>query len=717
MITLSLENALGAWFDGSPQAQALADASGRIVRVSQAFCSLVGRDAEEIVGQYPRDLAHTADRGDADLALARILSGQSIAERTEKIFQHSSGRPVPASVSIGAVIGDNGRVEAAAAYMNDLSVLRDQERRLHEAEGHLRLAQARNEAIVTHVQEGIWVLTPDGRTDFINAKMLDILGLTSSAVQGRHPATLLDETEATMLRPRLLERALRGPEEYELAYSHPDGSVRMLRIKAAPLEFGDGAFVGSLALVSDVTRDRTLESELRRATVHDPLTGLPNRTLLMDRLEQAVLRTASNPGRTVALLYVDLDQFKLVNDTKGYDVGDEVLVVVAARLSAVAGGTGTVARLSGDEFVVLLETDEDWVSPSEQTADRILAALGEPIVTNDHTLHVTASVGVATIPPAQSADALRFADLAMFAAKAGGRAQVRAFDPALAEEAEKTYRLTGDLRSILGNNGLEAKFQPIVRLTTGQISGYEMLARWNHPELGPIPPGLFVPLAERIGLGQQLDEWAIRRGCAEAALLEGQGRLDGGAYVSINLSGQNVCDPKFVRLLVATTESAGLHPRHVCLEITERALMENTDRSVAQLERLRAAGFPIAIDDFGTGFSSMAYLRDFPITSLKIDRSFISDITQDSDARAIAHSIIQLGKAVGATTIAEGVESEEQAALLRKLGCVAAQGWLWSRAVTTEELCHLPPRYPPVPIAPPTRQVKRRGEQIGLEQL
>ncbi len=443
-------------------------------------------------------------------------------------------------------------------------------------------------------------------------------------------------------------------------------------------------------MISDVTDARRNEEQLEHSVLHDALTGLPNRALLHDRLEQAL----SRPGRSTAVLCLDLDQFKLVNDSRGHDTGDHLLRAVAARLRTAARPHDTVARFGGDEFVVVCE-DAD-AALGEELGQELLLALDEPFEVDGALVHVSASVGVVVSPSGTGYDLLRFADMAMYSAKQAGRGRVRLFDRSLADQAEQHYALGADLRTALADDQLTLHYQPVVDLATGRVAGMEALARWRHPVHGFVPPTQFVGVAERSGLISQLDRWALRRALSDAGRLRAAGSLPRDAYVAVNLSAHNLGDTELDDLIAGWAREAGLPPEQVVLEITETAIMNDTDVAIPLLRTLRAQGFLVAVDDFGTGHSSLAYLRDLPVTSLKIDRSFVADITGDQGARSIVTSIVDLARAVGVTAVAEGVETQ-------RAGGAAAAAGLPARAGLAVER-----------RGPRARPARHRGLDAGL---
>ena len=479
------------------------------------------------------------------------------------------------------------------------------------------------------------------------------------------------------------DRLDRGSERYEVTYAHPDGHERRLLVSAVPLLAEDGTHDGSLAVVTDVTDARRADLELRAAALQDGLTRLPNRTLLVDRLTHALARARSS----TAVLLVDLDHFSMVNDSRGHGVGDQLLIGVGRRLREAVPDDQTVARFGADEFVILCEDADD--DRAHAIARELLQALAEPFHIDGAPVHVAASIGVAVTPaqPAISAtELLRQADTALHAAKSGGRGRVQGFDQTLGADIEHRYALSADLRAALAGGDLRLEYQPIVDLRWGVVVGVEALARWTHLDRGPVPPSDFVPVAELTGLAPELDRWVIRQALQDMAALRAAGVVADDAYVAVNLSACNLTDSFVFDDLLTWTEAAGLPATQVVLEITETAIMRNTDVAVRLLRRLRDQGFRVAMDDFGTGYSSLAHLRDLPISALKIDRSFVADITDEQGALAIVASIVDLARAIGVAVIAEGVETPEQAALLQRLGCVTAQGWLWSPAVPATAL-------------------------------
>ncbi len=645
------------------------DPDARILFASPAVEHVLGWDPADVLLVEPWRFVHDEDRTSAMQAFSSVLDRGGTRTLLIRVLE-AGGTWRWMDVTMTNLLD--------TAVGGVVANLRDVTERV-EAERALRRSELRYRAIADTAQEGIWAATPDGTTLYANGRMAQILGVPLSALYERQLGDVLGGVLADEMRARLAQRRLRGAERYEVHYPHPDGETRVLAVSAAPLPGADGAIEGSLGMVSDITGARRTEQELRHAALHDALTGLPNRALLLDRLEHALARQAST-----AVLFVDLDQFKMVNDSRGHGAGDELLVAVARRLSGATRPADTVGRFGGDEFVVVCEDVDEQTAI--EIAEGLLRSLHADLEVGGAAVHVRASLGVAVSSSASAEDLLRYADAAMYSAKAAGRGRVRLFDPGLSAQAEQRWSLAADLRAGLAQDALALHYQPVLDLRSGRVLGVEALARWEHPEHGAVPPTQFVHLAELIGLGPELDRWVVRRALTEGAALLRSGALPAGASVAVNLSARHMADPDLEALVATCADEVGIPAAQVVLEITESELMDDQALAVRLLRRLRARGFQVAVDDFGTGYSSLAYLRDLPVTGLKVDRSFVSGLADEPGARAIVASVLDLARALGLSVVAEGVETSEQAAVLRELGCGAAQGWLWSRAVPAAEL-------------------------------
>jgi diguanylate cyclase (GGDEF)-like protein/PAS domain S-box-containing protein len=457
--------------------------------------------------------------------------------------------------------------------------------------------------------------------------------------------------------------------ENEEQVTGADGSVRTVITRKQAIELHGEAFLVGVA--TDVSAYRAAEERNRYLAFHDILTALPNRALLNERIDQALLRAQRN-GQRCALLYIDLDRFKAVNDTHGHQAGDELICAFGARLSAIVRAGDTVARLGGDEFAVLLSDAHDGPMASE-VCRRILLAAALPFQVTDVQVSVGASIGLAF---AQAGDIgqvelQRRADVALYQAKSDGRGCARVFSEGLDDEIKHNRLLEAAMGEALkSGTGLEVHYQPIIVLATGKAEGFEALARWRHPVLGEIQPGIFIPIAEESGLIGPLGAWVLARACADAAL------WDPSLRISVNVSPVQFNSGELPATVKQILDATGLAPRRLELEITEGVLIRDTSRSLAMLEEIRALGVQIVLDDFGTGYSSFGYFRKFPFNKIKIDRSFIAEMVESNHARAIVQAIISLARGLDLMVVGEGVERADQLEMLRAQGCTHAQGFL-----------------------------------------
>ncbi len=427
------------------------------------------------------------------------------------------------------------------------------------------------------------------------------------------------------------------------------------------------------------------QEEINYMAQFDSLTGLANRTLLQDRLQHAVHR-ARRDGGLISLMFIDLDDFKAVNDRHGHAVGDELLRQVANRLRSSVRESDTIARLGGDEFMVVLEGGHR-VEHASAVAEKIIAEISQPIIIEDGEHHVTASIGIAVYPldGDEVDELLKDADIAMYSAKEAGRNTYQYFTSELrAKTAERLFLVDSLRKALARDDQLRLVYQPKIDMRTGAILGLEALLRWNHPELGSIPPGRFIPLAEESDLIVALGDWVIQETCRQAREWRRQGLAE--LRISVNVSSRQFRQGDLVETVVGAIEAAGLDPGMLELELTEGTLVEDTERARRVLERLRDSGIKVSVDDFGTGYSSLSYLKRFPIDALKIDRSFISDITDDADDAAISEAIINMGRSLNLEVIAEGVETTRQRDFLLSLGCDLAQGFLYSRPLDADKV-------------------------------
>jgi diguanylate cyclase (GGDEF)-like protein len=429
----------------------------------------------------------------------------------------------------------------------------------------------------------------------------------------------------------------------------------------------------------DITERRRAESQIAHMAMHDALTDLPNRVMLRERLEQALARV--NRGERVALFYIDLDHFKAVNDTLGHLVGDELLKAVAERLRGCVRDVDTIARLGGDEFAII-QTVLTGPNDAALLAQRVQDALKAPYVIDGNQVVIDSSIGIALAPDDGSSveELLKNSDLAAYAAKADGRGAFRFFEAEMDHKIKQRRLMELDLRAALGRGEFRLHYQPIVNLQTREITSFEALIRWQHPERGLVPPADFIPLAEDLGLIVPIGEWVLNRACMDATAWPDH------IKVAVNLSPVQIAGKGLVEVVVRALARSGLPAHRLEFEITETVLMQNTAATLATLHQLRALGIHFSMDDFGTGYSSLSYLRSFPFDKIKIDRSFVKDISDQKNALAIIRGVTSLANSLNMVTAVEGVETEEQLDHVRPLGCTEIQGFLFSPPKSLEEI-------------------------------
>jgi diguanylate cyclase (GGDEF)-like protein/PAS domain S-box-containing protein len=658
------------------QAVIATDPQGVVIFWNDAAEAMYGRTSAETLGKAWDEIAEPVSVDLIPAISVALMSGRSWTG--DFVSRRTDGTLVTVLVTSTPVFDDGGALMAVIGVSTDIT-----ERRRAED-----TAQAMA-AIVASAVDAIYTMTLDEETILTwNGGAERLYGYPADAIIGQCAQLLRspDGVPAAAIRAKLT--AGDTISEFETVHRRRDGSNIEVSATVSPI-FGPNATVIALSVISRDISDRLrLEQELIRQALHDGLTGLPNRSLLTDRLSQA-LADAARRGVPVAVLFCDLDQFKTVNDANGHHIGDEILIQVARRLRAVIRPSDTVARFGGDEFVIICE-DADG-DEAQRIADRISVTLSDPIVIGGQRLYVSASIGIAVTPPLE-ADAetlLRCADAAMYDAKAHGRARSRVFDTSLAVQSGERQQLTNELREALTHDSLEVHYQPVVQLATGQLIGIEALTRWRHPTRGWIPPDLFIPLAEEAGLIWCLDKWVLARACRDAATLRSTGALPADARLAVNISARNIADPQLLDVVRQAAANAELPLDALELEVTETGLMTDTPAAGQILQHLRELGLGIALDDFGTGYSSLSNVRQLPVTTVKIDRAFITHITTRPHDLAIATAIIDLAQALGLHTVAEGVETLEQLTLLHQMGCGAGQGYVWSKALPRDELAAL----------------------------
>ena len=528
-------------------------------------------------------------------------------------------------------------------------------------------------ALVRNAADMVAVCDADTTVSFATASCRAVLGVPAEELLGDKLTERVDPADLDRCLHQLANLGMGAEEHVAWRMRHADGRTLYLEGTLSNL-LGDAAVAGLVLTLRDVTERRELEDRLSFQALHDALTGLANRQLFTDRLEHALIRRPGGGGPLVVLL-CDLDDFTAINDSCGHGVGDQVLVEVGARLRSVLRAGDTAARLGGDEFAILLDGDLDQAA---ELAERIRQVLQPPVLVDDRVVPVRASIALAQAVPGElsAEEVLRNADVALYLAKDGtGLAR---YEPRLHTEALERLELRADLQRALARSELVLHYQPTVDLASGRVTGFEALVRWQHPTRGLMPPGVFIPLAEESGLIQPLGSWVLREAAAAAAGMQ-QGAVR--PSMSVNVSAQQLSQSGFVDQVLQTLATTGLPSDRLVLEITETVVLRDLERVAPRLAALRERGVKVAIDDFGTGYSSLSYLSQLPVDVLKVDKSFIDRITVDRHDASLAEAIIALAQSMNFTTVAEGVESREQASWLLEAHCTLGQGYLWSKPV------------------------------------
>jgi len=580
----------------------------------------------------------------------------------------------------------------ALTMLENRALTRNLEARVEARTAELRSSEQRFQALVQHSSDVVTVIDLDTVVLYQSQSMERVFGHDPVVLLGRPLTSLLASRDAGRLNEGINSVVSRpyGTVTIEVALSHARGHDCQAEITITNLLADPN--VGALVLNSrDITERKTLESQLIHEAFHDALTNLANRALFTDRVEQELRRRDRNAA-PVSVLFLDLDGFKEINDSRGHAVGDNVLVEVAHRLSASVRAEDTVARFGGDEFAILVTGSEDETDRAEEVAQRVLDALRVPIGVDQVDLHVTASIGIAYggWEASDASDAgrlMRNADLAMYRTKAAGAHGYTLYHPEMHSDLVGRLELAAEMRRGLNNDEFSVFFQPNIEMTSGRILGFEALARWQHPVRGFVPPSEFIPVAESTGMICQLGTWILTESCLQAqAWTAAEGRPIG---VSVNVSARQLDQPDFIDLVRQALSRSGLAPELLCLEMTESVLLDDSDAVLATLNALKEVGVRLAIDDFGTGYSSLSYLNRFPFDILKIDKSFIDRLGNAGGEATLTRSIVQLGHSLGVRTVAEGLEHFDQFLALRRMGCDVGQGYYFSRPLPADHASEL----------------------------
>ena len=544
-------------------------------------------------------------------------------------------------------------------------------------------SEARFRALVDNASDAVVVLDGEGRVQYQTPSTERVLGRAAEEMEGRRFTDLLEETDEQRLVLMLSNPSATATLEWRI--QGDDGTWRDLEVVAADMR-GTIHIDGLVLTMRDITERKHLDLELRRQALHDSLTDLPNRTLFLDRVGQALQR-AERSHDSVAVLVFDLDDFKMVNDSLGHAAGDDLLIAVAARLSAAMHPGDTLARLGADEFALLLENADSGIA-LELAALNIQAALHSSFLLRDEEVAMRCSIGMAVGTPLthSSDDVLRDADLAMYMAKRNGKNRFEQYVPSMHEEASHRLEVAAELRGAIEGGELVVFYQPIVEVSTGRVRGAEALVRWQHPQRGLLAPSEFIPIAESTGLIVPLGRWVLLEACRQTQQWKDAGLADKSFYMSVNLSARHVVDETVLGDVRTALDVSGLAPGALVLEVTETTLIADLKRAGSALAALKRLGIRIAVDDFGTGYSSLAYLSNFPIDLIKVDKSFIDRVASSAEGETMVRAVVELAHTIGLSAIAEGVEHADQVVALEHLGCQFAQGFVFARPMPAEDM-------------------------------
>jgi diguanylate cyclase (GGDEF)-like protein/PAS domain S-box-containing protein len=649
------------------------DKEGRILEVNPAYAHLSGYSEKELVGMRITDLeARESPEDTANHVCNIMLHGSDTFETRHR---HKDGSEWDVEVNASFINDDDGYF---VAFFKDIT-----ERK--RAKQELRIA-----ATAFETQEGIIITDADEMIVRVNRAFTQITGYIPEEAIGKKPS-ILKSGRHNQEFYRDMHTALQnnGQWEGEIWDRHKDGHIYPKWLAITAVKDHMERITHYVGNFTDITERKASEEKIRSLAFYDMLTELANRRLLTERLEHAIAMQART-GYYGALLFLDLDNFKLLNDTQGHGVGDELLIEVAQRLKACVRDTDTVARLGGDEFIVLLgELDampDNAAVQVKSIAEKIVSALAEPYVLTTIVHNCSSSIGIVLFNASGTTayNVLSQADTAMYAAKKSGKNTYRFFDPAMQQELEQRAKFESALRQAINNGQLKLFYQPQVD-DKKQMIGVEALIRWYHPELGLIQPIQFIPLAEETDIILLIGRWVLETACAQLKAWRNL-PLARNLSIAVNVSAKQFYQPDFVDEVRTIMSQYAIEPKQLKLELTESMVLKEIDAAIAKMLELKAIGIVLAMDDFGTGYSSLSYLKDLPFDQIKIDKSFMENILENNNDAYIIHSVITLGKLMEIAVIAEGVEDSEQDELLKSLGCTVFQGYLFGKPLPIEEL-------------------------------
>jgi diguanylate cyclase (GGDEF)-like protein/PAS domain S-box-containing protein len=662
--------------------------TGVVESVSGAMTRKLGHDPEVVEGQPLADIVTASDRPALRVAIENALRDSSATQpvvQALRLLRRGSEEMTSFELSIVSLV-DDPTVGGLVVTAHDVSARVAAEMELRNTVRELRETSSLLNATLESTADGLLVVGNDRSITSFNSQFAEMWRLPTNLVAARNDHRLIEFVAEQLIDPgaflaRVNDLYSQPEAESNDTLEFVDGRVFQRLSKP---QFVSGDVVGRVWSFSDITEQKRLEADLAHLAFHDALTDLANRSLFQDRVNQALARS-ERTDKYVAVLFLDLDNFKTINDSLGHSSGDELLRIVAATLVTSLRKSDTAARLGGDEFAVLIEgasTREEVL----QMATRLMRVLRQPVTVADQEITSTVSMGITFGAKGSTSDQLlRNADLAMYLAKAQGKDRIEEFQDQMHVAVVERLELENDLRRAVLSEELRVHYQPILDLESGFIVGFEALVRWQHPTHGLLQPISFIPFAEEIGFIHHIDRFVLTEACTQARRWQNMGIAGPDLLMSVNLSAREIADDDIRESVSLSLLETGFEPTHLILEITESALMRNLDATIRNLKSLKSLGLSIAVDDFGTGYSSFSHLEQLPIDILKVDRTFVANITALDGRPSLAPAIVQLAHTLGLVTIAEGVESSDQVAPLRDLECRLAQGFHLGMPLDAEE--------------------------------
>lgn len=665
------------------------DLAGNLTFFNHSTCQLLGYKREELLGMNYRQYTDQNTAKDVFRAFNRVFQTGASAKEFDWLItrKDKTRRYIEASIALkkdfsGAPVGFQG-------FIHDVTERIHAEFQKEAALEKLRESEERYRSILENIQEAYFEVDLAGNFTFFNDSLCRMTGCSRKELLGGNYAKFSDKENSEKVFTAFNKVYKTGIliEGFDWLIIRKDGAKRYIEASISLINDSRGNPSGFKGVIRDITERKVIEQELNYMATHDALTGLPNRLMFNQLLNQAILSAKRN-SRQLAVFFIDLDRFKIINDTLGHDAGDQLLQEIAKRFRQTLRAVDVVGRLGGDEFVILIE-DFNHKSQVANVAHKILSAAIKPMMIMNEECRVTASIGISMYPNdgMDEQSLMKNADIAMYFAKEDGKNNFKFYSKDIKTQSTERFSIETNLRRALDRNELFLDYQARLDFKTNEITGVEALLRWNNPYLGQVTPNQFIPVAEETGIIIPIGKWVMKTACAQNVAWQKQGLPP--VCMSINLSLRQLTDDNLLEDIKSVLKETGMAPNLLELEVTESMVMHNSPRMIALLSKIKEIGMRLAIDDFGTGYSSLAQIKNFPIDTLKVDRSFIRNLPSDSEDKAITEAIISMGKTLSLTVVAEGVETFEQENFLREHICDEMQGYYFSKPVSAEEFADL----------------------------